>query len=271
MYGILTDKSSTLLLRDLISIEQVLPGNYHIPNNKYKFYQFLLNSWQSGKDYHHYELKGMTKKAWENWLFNQTDWENIPEAVQKSMREVKKVFLYGATTSHGILEVGGLQRLKEGMFEIVQRFAKVFEQSYTRFLDLKKAEAQAREAEIEAALERVRARSMGMYKSDELTEVATVLHKELMKLEIPEFYEANVVVIDEENNQQSVWSAHTESSTLEMVTMPLLGDKVLGDIYENWRRKAAFFCRKVAGVELQDHNNFVIPETDRTEAIEQCA
>jgi hypothetical protein len=33
--------------------------------------------------------------------------------------------------------------------------AKVFEQAYTRFLDLQKAEAQARESQIQLALERV--------------------------------------------------------------------------------------------------------------------
>ena len=38
----------------------------------------------------------------------------------------------------------------------LMRFGKVFQQTYTRFLDLQKAEAQAREAQIEAALERVR-------------------------------------------------------------------------------------------------------------------
>ena len=41
-----------------------------------------------------------------------------------------------------------------------RRFAKVFEQTYTRFLDLQKAEAQARESQIQLALERVRARTM---------------------------------------------------------------------------------------------------------------
>ena len=51
-----------------------------------------------------------------------------------------------------------------------KRFANVFEQTYTRFLDLQKAEAQAREAQIELALERVRARTMAMQNSDELSE-----------------------------------------------------------------------------------------------------
>ena len=36
--------------------------------------------------------------------------------------------------------------------EVIKRLAAVFEQSYTRFLDLQKAEAQARESQIEAGI-----------------------------------------------------------------------------------------------------------------------
>ena len=54
--------------------------------------------------------------------------------------------------------------------DIFKRFAKVFDQTYTRFLDLQKAEAQAREAQIDAALERVRSRSLAMHKGEELNE-----------------------------------------------------------------------------------------------------
>ena len=43
--------------------------------------------------------------------------------------------------------------------KILIRFGKVFQQTYTRFLDLEKAEAQEREAQIEAALERVRSKN----------------------------------------------------------------------------------------------------------------
>ena len=38
------------------------------------------------------------------------------------------------------------------MWDIFKRFAKVFEQTYTRFLDLQKAEAQARESQIQLAI-----------------------------------------------------------------------------------------------------------------------
>ena len=55
--------------------------------------------------------------------------------------------------------------------KIMKRFAIVFGQTYRRYLDLQKAEAQAREAQIEAALERVRAKAMAMQRSDELNEL----------------------------------------------------------------------------------------------------
>ena len=62
---------------------------------------------------------------------------------------------------------------------IIKRFAQVFEQTYTRFLDLQKAETQAREAKIEASLERVRAKAMAMQSSDELRSVVAAVFKEL--------------------------------------------------------------------------------------------
>jgi len=60
----------------------------------------------------------------------------------------------------------------------LMRFGKVFEQTYTRFKDLEQAEEQAREAQIEAALERVRSRTMGMRKSEELQDAALLLFQQ---------------------------------------------------------------------------------------------
>src|SRR5436189_4854171 len=67
---------------------------------------------------------------------------------------------------------------------LLYRFAKVFDQTYIRFNDLKQAEAQARESQIQLALERVRARTMAMQKSDELAETASLLFKQISDLGI---------------------------------------------------------------------------------------
>ena len=54
--------------------------------------------------------------------------------------------------------------------------------AYRRFEDLKKAEEQTREAQIEAALERVRARSMAMHKSEEMADVISLINQQMLDL-----------------------------------------------------------------------------------------
>jgi hypothetical protein len=73
-----------------------------------------------------------------------------------------------------LIEASGPVELSAEQMDIVNRFAKVFDLTYTRFNDLKQAEAQAREAQIEVALERIRARAMAMHSSNELMDVANI-------------------------------------------------------------------------------------------------
>ena len=65
---------------------------------------------------------------------------------------------------------------------IFKRFANVFEQAYTRFLDLQKAETQAREAQIELSLERVRAKTMAMQKPSEFVDVINIIGEQFVHL-----------------------------------------------------------------------------------------
>jgi hypothetical protein len=64
----------------------------------------------------------------------------------------------------------------------LRRFANVFGLAYRRFVDLKNAEAQAREAQIEAALEKIRSRSLIMQQSEELKDVVDVVFEKLQEL-----------------------------------------------------------------------------------------
>jgi hypothetical protein len=57
-----------------------------------------------------------------------------------------------------------------------------FQLSYQRYHDIEQAEAQAREARIEAALEKVRSASLSMHHSDELEQVVEVLFHRLSEL-----------------------------------------------------------------------------------------
>jgi hypothetical protein len=86
-----------------------------------------------------------------------------------------------ANFSHGNLLFITLEPCPE-FHDVFKRFASVFDQTYTRFLDLQKAEAQAREAQIEAALEKVRGGAMAMHTSNDLAVTVSAVFSELRKL-----------------------------------------------------------------------------------------
>jgi hypothetical protein len=83
------------------------------------------------------------------------------------------------TGSIGISTFGAIGKEKKA---VLKRFSNVFQLSYQRHVDIAKAEAQAREAKIEVALERVRARTLAMQKSDELKETTLVLFQQFKSL-----------------------------------------------------------------------------------------
>ena len=93
--------------------------------------------------------------------------------------------------------------------QLLERFAQVFDLTYTRFLDLKKAEAQTREAQIELGLERVRARAMAMQRSDELSELVDTVFKELTKLDFALTW-CIINIIDEPSMSNTVWAANPD-------------------------------------------------------------
>src|SRR5262249_16794097 len=120
---------------------------------------------------------------------------------------------------------------------IMIRFAKVFEQAYTRFLDLQKAEAQAREADIELSLERVRARTMAMHKSVELAETAQVMFSQLRELGgIPD--RIAIGVVDEAAGVVNYWSTDQSGSHIDTSFKARLNERtVLEKTYHAWKEQ----------------------------------
>jgi signal transduction histidine kinase len=69
---------------------------------------------------------------------------------------------------------------------LVERFTEVFALGYRRHLDLLQAEQRARQAELEAAAERVRAEAMDMRSADDIRRVVGVVRRELIGLGLDE-------------------------------------------------------------------------------------
>jgi signal transduction histidine kinase len=160
-----------------------LPYDVHVADNPIHKDLWALS--EKGEDVMNKCYSGPAKDEYFRYI-RRYNGSSIPEPVMTMMIEAENWTASFAAQKNCVLVIdsweGRLASSEE--FQIIQRFSKVFEQAYTRFLDLKKAEAQAREAQIESALERVRSRTMAMQYSQELTDVASVLFKQVQELGI---------------------------------------------------------------------------------------
>ena len=148
----------------------------------------------------------------------------------------------------------------EGLKDLSKRFASVFDLTYTRFLDLQKAEAQAREAQIEAALERVRSRTLAMQRSDELAETAAVLFRQLILLGIAPNRLYIGIVKDDEGHIE-FWVTDEDGSK---VSTQFIGDinrnASLKKMYNAWQEEKKSLTIDMQGEELKKYLHYLSNE-----------
>lgn len=77
---------------------------------------------------------------------------------------------------------------------MLKRFRNVFNLSYQRYIDIANAEAQAKEARIETALERVRAIAMAMRKPEDLASIGETLFTELKALNFADIRNTEMII-----------------------------------------------------------------------------
>jgi hypothetical protein len=138
-----------------------------------------LESWEKRTKKWTYVLEGKEKVDWDAFLFSDTELRLLPAEVKQTMMGFKKVYLNASFNNFGSLTLATLEPMTDRNFDILLRFARVFELTYTRYNDLKQAESQAREAQIETALERVRGRAMAMHSPQELRDVVYELRQQM--------------------------------------------------------------------------------------------
>ncbi|WP_338359268.1 ATP-binding protein [Yeosuana marina] len=139
--------------------------------------------------------------------------------------------------------------------DIFKRFSKVFEQTYTRFLDLQKAEAQTREAQIEAALEKVRSRTMAMQKSEELPDAANVLFHQVQSLGIPAWSAGYNILAANKKSSTCIMSSEGEIQV--PFVLPLTEHSSLLPWYKAIKKGLDFFVYEQGGDELVEHYNYM--------------
>jgi len=163
----------------------------------------------------------------------------------------KRLFLHNFNFKQGYLMIVGGNRLNEEQIGLMIRFTKVFQQTYTRFLDLKNAEAQAREARIETALERVRSRTMAMFKSDELAETAVVVFKQMIGLGI-EPNRLYISIINDNSGDLDFWITDENGDKVSSRFVVNSNKNIsIKKMYEGWAAKKKNITIDMQGDELE--------------------
>ena len=238
----------------------------HKPNLDY------LAAWKDRTIQWEYVLEGKNKKEWDAFLFAETDLTLLPDFVKTGMRSFDKIYLNVSFNNFGNLTVSSSETLQADHFDILLRFAKVFDSTYTRFNDLQKAEAQTREAQIETSLERVRAKTMAMHSSEDVSTAIATLFTELDRQSI-ENVRCGIAIIST-NKTMEVWSVtNVEDAHLPALPGSSGGDEWVGRgkmvkaagaldmnahklwqlIYDDWKNKSGFLYYHLSGKEKQDY------------------
>jgi DNA-directed RNA polymerase subunit N (RpoN/RPB10) len=227
------------------------PESYLMKFEDYPFHHSMLKAYQERKTKHVYVIEGEEKITYDNYLFNETEWRRVPQAAQDASRAMKRYVGTFTFSNFGGLQTVGEEYLSEQNLDILSRFGKVFDLTYTRFNDLLKAEAQAREAQIEIAMERVRSRSMGMQKSEELKEVIKIVYQQLRQLNI-RLDHAGFVVDYKPKGDWNFWIAD-EQDIPSKITHPYFESVWATQFNEAKEKGSDFFTTKLS---FEEKNKF---------------
>ena len=198
--------------------QDIYPESYHVPNLDHPYLKAQIDTWKKD-DYAVFEYSGKEKVGFDKLFFSQTEFKKVPEQAKQHMKSLKMVKLSTAYFNYGALQVLGPEAITEENASMLMRMAKVFDQTYTRFLDLQKAEAQAREGQIQLALEKVRMVALGLNKSEEMLKVAKALYEQLLKLGFSNIRNA---IIDINNGEDDTFTdydySHEMSGTITQMS-----------------------------------------------------
>ena len=207
-----------------------VPVGLFVKYHEHKPYLDYLDAWKNHILKWEYLLEGNSKKEWDSFLFSETELSGLPEFIIDGMKSFDRIFLNVSFNNFGSLTVSSAEPLDDASTDLLLRFAKVFDSTYTRFNDLQKAETQTREAQIQLALERLRARTMAMHRSDELVDASLLFFQQIKELgEVA--IQNSIAIINEKTGfvelSTTIYGSHTPYTLNVPIDEPYLMIKVL--------------------------------------------
>ncbi|MFL5808213.1 MAG: hypothetical protein ACJ749_01750, partial [Flavisolibacter sp.] len=234
-----------------------LPESYKVPFPDLPYFNSVYDAWKQRISKWVYKLEGGNKKETDRYIFSQTDLKRFPAKVKNAFSKAGYVYISFSFYSYGGLHVSTTEPLTEEQLDIIDRFSRVFDMTYTRFLDLQKAEASARESQIQLALERVRARTMAMQYSDELKNAAALLFQQVKSLGAPA-YSCGYNIWEKDDKEFTSWMSTQDGSEINGVpNIPLTEDANFTRYVKSKQNGEQFFVLELRGKRMQEHYRYL--------------
>jgi len=215
----------------------------------------MYRAWKDGKSTIIVDMQGNELEKYLQYLSEEI---NVP--FREGMNQTRRVQTV-AFFSKGFIGIASPDPEPGETVAVLERFASVFNLTYTRFLDLQNAEAQAREAKIEAALERVRTKAMAMHSSKDLAETIGVFYGELSALSVTP-RRCGVGLIDKATRVTELSTMNTTDigGSIEVIgKIKLEGHPVLENIYNNWLIQKEYHP-VLRGNEIRQYYQVILPQ-----------
>lgn len=170
------------------------------------------------------------------------------------LENIPALYYYFYSIGSGAVGISNFSPVTEDFLGILKRFRNVFDLAYRRYEDISLAEAQAKEAQIEASLERVRAKAMSMHGSDDLSATVNVFLRELKSLGVTPMR----CGVGEMHGTTRTWTAAITNATQQgdsceiLAELTQLNHPVLENIYRHWENQEEYFPA-LQGAEIKEY------------------
>jgi signal transduction histidine kinase len=243
-----------------------------IPKTDHVVVENTYSAWARGPHHFVFSYTQDEKNSYFRWLFENSDFRHIPQERKETILSGSGWVLSTVVLKNCLFIV---QRYRNEQFtseetELHKRFANVFEQAYTRFLDLEKAEKQSYESRVEASLERIRGMAATMNHSDDLMQIAEAMFREMEFLQInPLRY--GLGMIDEEKKEAELWASTVDHGKyLDILgTLSLTWHPMLVKAFDAWSAQYEELIYELKGKELSNYYKRIgqvnpdIPDLDK--------
>jgi hypothetical protein len=189
-------------------------------------------SWRKGETFLSYTIWGDDLAAYHAALARHAPQftKNVPTEKQTSTS-----FFF----NEGALFTFTKEPLDDALKSVLKRFAAVFSLTYRRYLDLKSAEAQAREAIKQASLDRVRAEIASMRTTGDLERITPLIWNELTILGVP-FIRCGVFIMDDAHQLMHTYLSTPEGKAIAAFHLRYDTPGNIPQVVQHWRDKMLY-------------------------------